>query len=65
MIGGNLKRLRTEKGMTQQQLADKVAVTQEMIAHIESGRKVPGVLLAWEIAQALGCTLDSLVMNRE
>lgn len=60
-IGENIARRRKAENLTQEQLAEKVAVHQTMIAQIEIGRKVPGIYLATDIAKALHCTLDELV----
>lgn len=49
MIGGeNMTRneriikLRKDRNLTQQEVADQVGLTQSMISHIEAGRKDPG-----------------------
>lgn len=41
-------------------LAKLVNVTPQMICMIEYGRKVPGLYLAKDIADALDCKLDDL-----
>ena len=41
----NLRRLRMEKGYTQQQLASKVFVDRSSIARWESGNRVPDLIL--------------------
>ncbi len=37
-VGKNLRRIRTEKGFTQEQLAEESLVSQVQIARIESGK---------------------------
>lgn len=59
-IGANLKRLRTEKGMSQEELACSVHVTQSMIAQIERGTKALTVELAKEVLAVLGATMDDI-----
>ena len=44
-IGRRIALLRNEKGLTQQQLADKLKVSRSMIASIESGERLPDVKL--------------------
>lgn len=50
----DLKKIRTEKGYTQQQLADEVDVGRTTIAMIEGGCNKPSV----ETAKKLGTVLD-------
>lgn len=52
-----------EAHLTQQALGDAVGVTQPMIGHILSGRKQPSLMLAADIARALGCKLDELLLE--
>lgn len=59
-VGGNLKRIREDRGLTQQQLADLVAVSKPMICRVERGTKNLTVQLATQLAEALGCDLDDL-----
>lgn len=62
-VAENIKIKRVEKGMTQTELAGIVQVDQSMICQIERGTKVPTILLANEIARALGCTVDDFLSN--
>lgn len=61
MISKNVAKYRKEAGMSIIDLAEAVNVTKQMISLIEQGRKVPGLLLAKDIAEALGCTIDDLI----
>ena len=56
----NLKLARIEKNLTQQELADKVAVTRQTIGLIEKGNYNPTLNLCIKIAKALDRTLDPL-----
>lgn len=60
-VGDNIKRMREKKGLTQVELGNEVGVTHGMISQIERGSKVPSVILAYNIAQALECTLDDFI----
>lgn len=62
-FGERLKEIRLTKEVTQQELAEKAVCTQAMIAQIERGTKVPTVILAQDIARALGCSVDELMRN--
>jgi len=49
----DLKAMREAKGITQEQLADKVGVTRQAIGMIENGINKPSVPVAKSIAQVL------------
>lgn len=57
----NLKRLREKTGMTQNDLAVDVGVSQTMIAQYERGLKLPTVVVGVDIAKILGTTVEKLV----
>ncbi len=42
-MGENVRRLRTVKGLTQEQLAQAIGISQPMIMRIENGSKLPGI----------------------
>jgi putative transcriptional regulator len=56
----DLKRLRQERGLTQETLAGSVGVTRQSIIAIEKGKYVPSVRLALELARALDAHVDAL-----
>lgn len=60
-IGENVARLRKEKGLTQQALADLVLVNSSMIAQIERGTKTLSMPLGKAVSEALGCSMDDLL----
>ena len=60
-----LKLARVEKGMSQQDLADKVKATRQTIGLIEKGDFNPSLGLCIRIAKALGKTLDQLFWEEE
>lgn len=64
VIGKNIKKLRQQNNMTQQQLADKICVTRPFITAIENDKKSPTVQNLVNIADVLGCTLDDLVKKK-
>ena len=41
-LGRRIARLRAERGLTQQELADRVAISRVALSNLESGRSVPG-----------------------
>lgn len=60
-IKDNLRRIRKEKKMTQQQLADQIGVNVYAIKSWESGRYEPTTKNAFEVAKVLGVTMDELL----
>ena len=60
-VAENVCKLRTENGMTQQELADKVGVSRQMIGQIERGSRTPSIVLGRDIAAALGVGVAELL----
>ena len=52
-LGKSIKTLRKKSGLTQQELADKVRVSQKYIQLLESAKRVPSLKLLYKIADAL------------
>lgn len=50
-IKNSVQRVRTEYGITQEELAERVQVSRQTIIAIERGRYAPSVLLALRIAK--------------
>lgn len=61
MFGSRLKKLREEKGLTQQQLAEKVNLSQQTIGHYEVGRAKPDLDTLQLLASKLNCSVDYLL----
>jgi transcriptional regulator with XRE-family HTH domain len=59
-IGLNIARIRTDKGLSQHDLANKIKVGRTQIANMEMGRGVGSIGTVNEIAQALGVELGEL-----
>jgi transcriptional regulator with XRE-family HTH domain len=56
-----MRKLRREKGFTQQELAEKTGIGQSYICKIESGDMEPSVKRLGKIAKALGTTVKELI----
>ena len=54
LAGRNVRRVRQEKGMTQEQLAEVSGFSQQYISGLEQGRRNPTVVTVYELATALG-----------
>ena len=52
--------MRSERGWTQQELADLVGVSRQSINSIENGRYVPSLPLALTFARVFQCTTDAI-----
>ena len=62
----NLRRYRFERGeLSQQQLADMVAVSRQTIVAIEGGNYAPSVKLALLLAAKLDVTVEDLFVLEE
>ena len=57
----NMKRLRKERGWSQESLADKAGLDRTYISGIERRVRNPTVTVAERIAVALGCSLGELL----
>ena len=56
-----LKKLRTERGLSQQQLANKLFVDRSSIANWENARRVPDALLMTRLAECLNVHVSDLL----
>lgn len=56
----NLRRLRLEKGFTQEKLAEKLGVAPQSVSRWECGTTLPDVTLLPAIARVYGITIDDL-----
>ena len=59
-IGENIKHYRLEKGMTQEQLANIVGVSNQAVSKWECEGSIPDGMLFVPIADALGVATDNL-----
>jgi len=59
-IGDNIKALRAEKGVTQEQLADHLAITYQSVSKWENGVTSPDLQLIPQIAEYFDVTIDQL-----
>ena len=57
----DIKKVRLAVGMSQEDLAKASGVSRIAIARYETGERVPSVIIAARIANALGCKVDDLI----
>ncbi len=56
----NLEEFRNRLGLTQQELADHVAVSRQTIISLENGRYNPSILLAFRLAKVFSVQIENL-----
>jgi transcriptional regulator with XRE-family HTH domain len=61
LVGGNVRRIRQKKGLTQEQLADISGFSQQYISGVERGHRNPTVVTVYELATALGANYLDLM----
>src|SRR4051794_26943127 len=64
-VGINLRRLRSKRGLSLQQLAQRSGVSRAMLGQIEIGRSAPTINLLWKIARALDVTFSALITRED
>ena len=65
VTGAMIKRLREEKNMTQQQLAQKLCVSEKAVSKWETGRGYPDISLLEPICGALGVSVIELMSGED
>jgi transcriptional regulator with XRE-family HTH domain len=61
VVGSNVRRLRQQRGLTQEQLAHDAQLDLTYVGGIERGRRNPSVIVLARLADALGATPADLV----
>ncbi len=56
LVGQNVRRIRQEKGLTQEQFAELSGFSQQYLSDLERGHRNPTVVTVYELAIALGVT---------
>lgn len=59
-ISKNLRKLRGEKHMTQEQVAEKLGVSAQSVSRWETGATFPDILLLPDLAKLYGVLVDDL-----
>lgn len=60
-IGSNVRDLRNEKLLTQEELAKRAGVSQSLVARIEGGELCPSIKTLQKVADALGVEISRLM----
>ena len=61
VVGGNLRRLRGERGLSLEGLAKLSGVSRAMLGQIELGQSAPTINVLWKIARALDLPFSALI----
>ena len=61
LVGRNVRLIRQQKGLTQEQLAEISGFSQQYISGLEQGRRNPTVVTLYELASVLGVSHLDLV----
>ena len=60
-LGQNLKRIRTEKGISQNKIARTLGIDRAFISNIENGKTNPTLATIAKIAKAIGVSVGELM----
>lgn len=58
VLGKKIQKARNEKGMTQEELADKVGISRAYMGYIEQGRNAPSLEVLNKIARILKISIN-------
>lgn len=64
-VGNNIKRLRLDHRLTQEQLAEQLSVTNKTISKWETGRNLPDIEMIGKIALLFNVSVDEILTNRK
>jgi transcriptional regulator with XRE-family HTH domain len=63
IVGENIRRYRREKGLSQQEMANRMGVDRAYISGLELGQRNPTVITLWHAAQALDVEVHLLLKD--
>jgi transcriptional regulator with XRE-family HTH domain len=61
VVGVNLRKLRTDRALSLEKLAQASGVSRAMLGQIELGQSAPTINVLWKIAQALDVSFSALI----
>ena len=65
LVGRNFEKIRKEKGLTQERIAEIPGFTQQYVSDLERGRRNPTIVTLFELASALGISHVDLTSQAE
>jgi transcriptional regulator with XRE-family HTH domain len=60
-IARTIHRIRKEKGLTQEQLAEKLGISLTYMGRLEIGQRIPNLRMLYRIAEILGVPVRDLI----
>jgi len=57
-VGGNIRRLREERGLSQEELAHQVGLYRTYIGHLENARYSPSAYILYRLAMVLKASIS-------
>lgn len=60
-VGKNIKKLRSEKGITQEQLAERLHVTRQAVSNWETGKTQPDIDTLSALAECFEITVEEVI----
>ncbi len=63
VVGKNLRRLRTERGLSLERLAQASGVSRAMLGQVELGQSAPTINVLWKIARAVDVPFSALITS--
>ena len=64
-LSDNIKKLREEQNLTQQQLADKLYVSRQTVCRWENGSRCPDLITAKKLVLVLNVSMDDLISDED
>jgi len=64
VVGHNLKRLRSQRGLSLERMSQASGVSRAMLGQIELAQSTPTINVLWKIAAALDVPLSALISDR-
>src|SRR6266516_6039846 len=65
VVGDNLRKLRAQRGLSLEKLAQQSGVSRAMLGQIELGQSAPTINVLWKISTALGVPFSGLIGQRQ
>ena len=64
LFAETLKKLRTDKGLSQRELAERMYVTRSTIARWESGSRLPDAVMIFRLSRCLDTDVNTFCFRR-
>lgn len=64
-LKNRLEEIRKQRGITQEELADRLEVSRQTISSLENGRYNPSIILAFKIAHLFNLSIEEIFIYEE